>query len=570
MRIIPLVVLTLVLVTACSGPQSDTPTTDEMPNGTGTPVGVDIGGQRGQPESEEDSSDGQAINETDDATASIDVAEQETGPPSDNAADAVSPVAEQDAEQGGAESRPEAAHTSDTDSPEIGASSESEEPSLEGDRPASSLPQPQVVKRPQPGVVSRFDIATEDDLLMAMMLRHAFVGDNVRDWPILGDLAAQVGDWINDFLDAQKIAEFITDGFPASGQLALEPLHELVADCAETMGMACPEVFVRRSSDVRAYSTVAGDHTVLVLTSELLELYEDRPPELRFIVGRELGHLMCDHVAMRKASYGILAAVQAIDVTVIPENYQRVLPTLAMGRFFRWCRESEMSADRAGLLCSGSKEAAFSALQRWVHGLKPDSAWIDPTRPDFDEDAYIREIKRWESEPFVEFIRYIQEFPREAPFAPERIAGLKRWSESEHYARLIERVDGPDDGQLVVIQTIGLAGLTSEDSPVKPYVVAYRGDQRLFHTKVGPKVPSVTWKNLNCPHRCMDGQPLFFEVFSSQMGYDRLLGGFVVYPWRGRTTYNVPIRWDWKERTASTRSAMAIVEVEFDRMAAGP
>ena len=85
-----------------------------------------------------------------------------------------------------------------------------------------------------------------------------------------------------------------------------------------------------------------------------------------------------------------MAAVQAINVAVVPDKYQAVLPTLGLGRLYTWCRESEISADRAGLLCCGEPKVAYQAIMRLQHGLNPDSPWIDPEAKDFDPEAVIK------------------------------------------------------------------------------------------------------------------------------------------------------------------------------------
>ena len=72
---------------------------------------------------------------------------------------------------------------------------------------------------------------------------------------------------------------------------------------------------------------------------------------MRAVVEHELGHVVCGHLELKQKAFGLLAAVQAINIVVVPDKYQAVLPTLGLGRLYTWCRESEISADRAGLLC---------------------------------------------------------------------------------------------------------------------------------------------------------------------------------------------------------------------------
>ncbi len=208
---------------------------------------------------------------------------------------------------------------------------------------------------PRPaGCVTRYDIATRLDLLLAHLVAPATAGD-VEEWSktLLGGLPGQVGDWVTQYFDARTMASVITEAFPVEGQPALGPVDTLVADCARTLGVEKPAVYVRNNPFTRIYAVRAGGRDHLVLTSALLNLFEERPAELRFVIGRELGHIKCGHAELKRTSYAILSAVQAINAAVVPDRYQNVLPLLGLGRLFTWSREAEFSADRAGLLCCG-------------------------------------------------------------------------------------------------------------------------------------------------------------------------------------------------------------------------
>jgi hypothetical protein len=42
----------------------------------------------------------------------------------------------------------------------------------------------------------------------------------VSEWPVLGGLGKQLGDWVDQFVGAQQIANIITEAFPIEGQPA--------------------------------------------------------------------------------------------------------------------------------------------------------------------------------------------------------------------------------------------------------------------------------------------------------------------------------------------------------------
>lgn len=242
-------------------------------------------------------------------------------------------------------------------------------------------------------------------------------------------------------------------------------------------------MFVRSSPLPLCYVVEAGDKNFLILTSTLLHLYEGQEGELRFIVGHELGHLVCDHQKTHNAAYGVLVAIQGINLAIVPDRAQVLLPTLAFGRLCSWMRESEISADRAGLLCCQDPQVAFNALSRLLSGLNASSTWIDPNSPNFDSNALMRESRRWEDEPFVEFVQHVKRFAAESPFIPERVAALKLRADSGEWQKILGRSNSDtqtQDSQLIVFDAISVSGLTSDDATIDPYVVVFEDRRQIF------------------------------------------------------------------------------------------
>ncbi len=233
--------------------------------------------------------------------------------------------------------------------------------------------------------VTRYDIATQKDLLFSHLVAPSMVGD-VEQWSkqLLNGLPGQVGDWVTQFIDATRMANVISEAFPIEGQHALKPVDDLIAECASTLGVDKSAVYLRNSPQTRIYAVMAGGRHHLVITSALLSLFDGRAAELKFVVGRELGHIKCGHPELKRKSYAVLSVIQGINTAVIPDRYQDVLPLLALGRLLTWCRESEFSADRAGLLCCGEPKVAYEAIMRLQHGLRADSPWIKFDLKEFD------------------------------------------------------------------------------------------------------------------------------------------------------------------------------------------
>jgi Zn-dependent protease with chaperone function len=417
-----------------------------------------------------------------------------------------------------------------------------------------------------PGHISKFDLATPDDLLFSYLLAPLFESTDARQWGIMKDLRSQVGGWVDDSLAIQKIADTISSAMPLEGQPPLRQLDQIVSDCAKILHLRQKlTVYVRNTEVQRVYSFNTSKESFLVVTSGLLKLYDKRPNELRFVIGRELGHLKADHDKMRQFGLAVLALIQAVDASIIPDKFQNALPTLAFGRFLSWLRESEITADRAGLLCCQNPAIAYSAMIRQLHGLPDGNSYLDPANPEFDEDAIIRNFQQWQYQPLVKFIVHAKRFSADTPFVPDRLASLKTWVKSGKYAELLNRPLPDDAAKILTVETIVLRNIAIEGAKVYPYVIA-KSDKgaELFRTKTGLPASDVQWLNINASLGSTEAQPIFFEVWESRKATDRLLGGFCIQPVQSESQYNVRLIKDWAGRTTDVNPSFVKLKVRVE------
>ncbi|HTJ26370.1 MAG TPA: RDD family protein [Candidatus Limnocylindria bacterium] len=120
-------------------------------------------------------------------------------------------------------------------------------------------------------------------------------------------------------------------------------VYEIVAECARTIGIPEPHVFVRDDPFVPIVAVGTGDPYALVISAQWVELFS--PDELRFLAGRELAHIASGHTKLTS----LLSA----------NGRENAVIAIAFGA---WLRTIEYTADRIGLLCCRSLEAAFSAI----------------------------------------------------------------------------------------------------------------------------------------------------------------------------------------------------------------
>ncbi|MBK9071458.1 MAG: M48 family metallopeptidase [Myxococcales bacterium] len=118
---------------------------------------------------------------------------------------------------------------------------------------------------------------------------------------------------------------------------------------ASIYGDRAVEAYIFADADINAFVSEGRAHTVIGFSSAAIEKLS--PYELEFVLGHELGHALLDHNEIYCDAVISLAGDRHEDLVRA------------------WQRAAELSADRAGLLCTPSLEVGLSALIKTVSGL---------------------------------------------------------------------------------------------------------------------------------------------------------------------------------------------------------
>jgi len=421
-----------------------------------------------------------------------------------------------------------------------------------------------------PSFVEKYDLCTRADLKYLKILDR-FFGETAapEKWLLFRQVKRDMSSVVAAALDASVVANTMTTALSIDGQEAARPIQEMVADCARILHVRAPRVWVKQSPTVNAYVATLEEPHFLVIHSGLLELYEGRPKEMRFILGHELGHLKCGHLRAQRVGWTIFRQLEKIDNVLIPAGSQQVLPTLGLGCLFSWCREAEISADRAGLLCCQDVVVAQQALMRLLHGLKFDSPWLNPQHKDFDPARVVAEFEKWENEPFVKFHLFLKRFGSSHPFVPQRIAAIHSWYGTGMPQGILARAENPQQPRVLRITKISLSGLHESSEKVNPYCHIYH-EGTIAHTL--PTVtanPNPIWQDVNHAIDWLPGQPIFIETWSNDRSWtspwrrSTLLAEAAIFPKDGQNKYVVTMERNLTERKTTLRPAMAEVTVQF-------
>jgi Zn-dependent protease with chaperone function len=207
----------------------------------------------------------------------------------------------------------------------------------------------------------------------------------------------------------RKLAEALTAGtVPVqralfeSKAVAVSPtqlprVHAMGVQCAETLGIGVPQLFVMQNPLMNAFTFATGEvDQIVVLTSGLVEAIDDA--ELLTVIGHECGHIHNRHVVYNTLwevltndlARGLLRTVLArltrssLVLALIDLAFRGATSML----FMRWHRCAEITCDRAGLLCSGDPDAARRLPGKLAMGHVGNLEG-------FSADAYADQMKTW-------------------------------------------------------------------------------------------------------------------------------------------------------------------------------
>ena len=131
-------------------------------------------------------------------------------------------------------------------------------------------------------------------------------------------------------------------------------LHDLIKACRDSLGVRIPiETYVYAAPDFNAVCIKPEEGRLFIaLSSSLLDRFD--LTELKFVLGHELGHYVFQH---HEIPVGYLLNSQSIQD-----------PAMAL-KLFAWSRYAEISADRAGAVCSKDLDAVARAMFKLASGL---------------------------------------------------------------------------------------------------------------------------------------------------------------------------------------------------------
>jgi Zn-dependent protease with chaperone function len=203
------------------------------------------------------------------------------------------------------------------------------------------------------------------------------------------------------------------------------PLVDRVrGECAATLDVdPIPEVFVFRDATPTAM-TLGMDKPFILVSTGLLESVDEAG--LRFVLGHEMGHVLSGHAVYRTMLVRLMSI--ATGLSWMPVGYWGIRAVVAALQ--EWYRKSELSCDRAGLLCGQDAKAALA-----VHAM-----FAGATRPDeMDVAAFLAQGEEYERSGDIRdsVLKLMHLDGRTHPLAALRAGELQKWAASDAYRAIV-------------------------------------------------------------------------------------------------------------------------------------
>jgi Zn-dependent protease with chaperone function len=197
-------------------------------------------------------------------------------------------------------------------------------------------------------------------------------------------------------------------------------LHQMITECATTLDVQpIPELYIQQDPQPNAMA-IGLDKPIIVITTGMLHLLDEEG--IRFTIGHEVGHVLSGHAVYRTMMLQLLGIATSIQWLPIGAWGIRAI-IVALNE---WFRKSELSCDRAGLLCVQDPHAALRVHASLAGALNPDemdvAGFLDQAK-DYEERGDVRDS----------VLKLLQISGQSHPMAAVRAAELQKWAAGPVY-----------------------------------------------------------------------------------------------------------------------------------------
>jgi Zn-dependent protease with chaperone function len=201
-------------------------------------------------------------------------------------------------------------------------------------------------------------------------------------------------------------------------------LDALLDECVDVLDApAKPELYVMQSPTADAF-TIGMDKPFIVISSGLYDLMTHE--ELRFVVGHELGHALSGHAVYRTMMMHLMRLARSFGFLPVGGWALRAI----VAALLEWQRKSELSGDRAGLLCGQDLDTAIGVEMKLAGGSRLDK---------LDSEAFLAQAREYERTGDMRdgVLKLLNLELQTHPFSVLRAAALTNWVDTGGYGKVM-------------------------------------------------------------------------------------------------------------------------------------
>lgn len=216
----------------------------------------------------------------------------------------------------------------------------------------------------------------------------------------------------------------------------LSKYYDMLPPICEKLGIDIPELYLQL--DVSANSYTAGDtKPFIVVTSGL---FETLPEELiPTVLAHECGHIACHHTLYTTMGNILLGGTTSVLRSFVPYGGLATMPLEIA--FFYWMRCSELSADRAAVLCDGGAEKMSEVCMRLAGYDKDISAFASKDEFMVQAKEYREMVNHSKWDKTLEFLALSS---LSHPLMTVRALECEEWAETEQFQKILDGTYEPE------------------------------------------------------------------------------------------------------------------------------
>lgn len=192
-------------------------------------------------------------------------------------------------------------------------------------------------------------------------------------------------------------------------------IYQLSTEAARRLDIPLPNMYVEQSPMLNAYATGFGKTFNIVLTTGIIQALT--PKELQFVISHEMGHVKSVHTVYSVVTNQLLSGNPLLFLFSWAQTIFRYALTFMS-------RVNEYTADRAGMIGSGSVYAGLAAMTKLAIGKEMFEK--------INLKEYFRQIEEFRKDN----LKVLAELEADHPFIVNRLRAMAHFYRSAEYQRI--------------------------------------------------------------------------------------------------------------------------------------